>query len=114
MAHGTNWNHWGTVRHNMTNRNIADCKSGKDVEPKSGLLFLCKGMRPQHLSDMVSPTDGGVVTHSLQYIDDQGTEHWSCNEDSTPMTQLMQYWPSVTVVPDDWKFKKKYYGVKNK
>lgn len=97
------WNHWTTTR-TGTNTDPKTLRRGRDVPPAEGVYFGVPGLRPQHLSSMVSCDDGGVVTHSLSYFDQKGNEHWACNEDSYAQDEFKKLWPTVVVYPKDWKF----------
>ena len=109
LTHKPQWNHWNTTRTGMANTDPATLRYGTDVSPAVGMLFQAQGYRPMSLSSMSSPDDGGVVTHSLQWIGKDGTEQWTCNDDSTRQDDFKKLWPDVVIFPDDWKFKERDY-----
>ncbi len=104
------WQSWTVVRNTGTNTDKSTLRSGKDVKPVPGLFFQALGTRPQRIADMCSPDDGGVVTHSLQYIT-RGREHWQCSEDSYPQSDFAELWPDAVVFPEDWRWKRIDYEV---
>ena len=99
-----NWQHWTTERTPVGTNDITRLQFGRDTPPQAGMYFQTPGTRPLHLSDFYSPTDGGVVTHSLQYIDHRQTEHWTCDDDSTKRSDFDEQWHAAIIFPDNWVF----------